>query len=52
MQVHWTSAGHLLTFSGKPESEPIIDWVRVRYGGPGRHEITFGKDWKQAPEPL
>ncbi len=49
MQVHRTATGHLLTLIGKPEAEPIIDWVRVRYGVAGRHEITFGKNWKESP---
>jgi hypothetical protein len=52
MQIQRTAAGHFLTLTGALEDEPIIDWVRIRYGRPGLHDIAFGKDWKTSPEPL
>jgi hypothetical protein len=50
MHVMRSDKGHVAWLDGHKELEPIVSWVRVDYGPPRHHQITFGHNWTSQPE--
>ncbi len=50
MHVIRSDKGHVAWLDGRKEREPIVSWVRVEYGQPRHHAITFGHNWTSQPD--
>jgi len=50
MHVIRSDKGHVAWLDGRKEREPIVSWIRVEYGRPRHHEVTFGHNWSTHPD--
>ena len=50
MHVVRSERGHVAWLDGRKENEPIVSWVRVEYGRPRRHTVTFEHNWSAPPD--
>lgn len=45
LTVQRFDSGHLASLEGVKEDQPVVDWVKVEYGKPGKHAVSYGRDW-------